>query len=80
MVTAWKPALHQRFAGLHRIATLLVHLGGIRGDLLLGKGANGLAQRLVLVTEPVGVEIRVHEAELNGTACHKTSSLLPFVP
>ncbi len=51
----------QRVGGLGRIATLLVDVGGVRRDLLLGQRAHRLAQRLVLVAEPVGVEVGVHD-------------------
>ena len=72
--------LDQRLARLGRIATLLVDLGRVRRDLLLRERPHGLAERLVLVAEPVGVEVGVHAASFNGTSCHKTSRLLPSVP
>src|SRR5690606_42120881 len=47
-------------------------LRGVRGDLLLGERPHRLAQRLVLLAEPVGVEVGVHAGQLNGTQCRCT--------
>ena len=50
----------QRLAGLVGVAAELVDLGRVRRDLLLGQRTDRLAQGLVLVAEPVAVEIDVH--------------------
>ena len=57
MCTAWKPALTSASRASSGIALVLVDLGGVRRDLLLGERADGLAQRLVLLAEPVGAEV-----------------------
>ena len=64
IVTAWNPALTSASRASIGIATLLVDLGRVRRDLLLREGPHGLAERLVLVAEPVGVEVGVHAGEL----------------
>ena len=67
--------LDQRLARLDGVAGLLVDLGGVRRDLLLRQRAHGLAERLVLVAEPVGVEVRRSwPLTLNGTACRHSHS------
>ena len=75
-----EPRLDQGVLRLDRVAALLVDLRGVRGDLLLRERPHRLAQRLVLVAEPVGVEVGIHGAQLNGTACHHSRRLLPCVP
>ena len=57
MWTAWKPAAHERLVHVAWVLARLVDLGGARGDLVLGEIAHGLAQQLVLLGEPVNVEL-----------------------
>ena len=55
---------HEGVVRLLRVAGLLVDRRGVRGDLVLGHRPDRLADRLVVLGEPVGVEVRVRHGPM----------------
>ena len=55
--------LDQGIVGFLRELGILVDLGGVRGDLLVGQGADRLAQRVVLGREGEGGKIEAHDLD-----------------